>query len=144
MDGYIEKQGPAMSSQRLADLACVYDAVSGKSCIIQCVSAPQNKESSYTTALRPIGIEMTSAPLCTVQNNCVWQSVNYGHGDVRWPNVIELPWAVGIERFMLIDLENVVTKAKLGSHKDVEAPFNFTSWKNGAVLKYGVYNQCSV
>eukprot|EP00953_Heterococcus_sp_UTEX-ZZ885_P036817 18955-Heterococcus_DN1.PRE.2 len=72
----------------------------------ECVSTPQNKESSYTIALRPIGIEMTTAPLCT--KHCVWQSVNYGHGDLRWPNVIELPWAVDNEKFMLIDLEDVV------------------------------------
>ena len=69
----------------------------------------------------------------------------YGHGDLRWPNVIELPPLNTGDHmikqpprssgdYVLIDLESAV---KLG--ESYSGPHDRRSWREGEVLDAGIY-----
>jgi hypothetical protein len=68
---------------------------------------------------------------CILQGLSALHAAGYGHGDVRWPNIIELPpWHS--EKYVLIDLEGVV---KLGSTFTAPHIDKFPSWRFGTVLQ---------
>jgi hypothetical protein len=70
MDGYIEKCAPAVDSDRLAVLVKLYDAVSGKPCIIQARDKPELKGQSYVVTLQPLGLAMLDPPMSS-QDLCI-------------------------------------------------------------------------
>ena len=60
-------------------------------------------------------------------------NAGYGHGDLRWPNVI----VTARDHFVLIDLEGAV---KLGTRFDTASQGSMPqAWRSGAVLVKGHY-----
>jgi serine/threonine protein kinase len=80
---------------------------------------------------------MSLVPVCSAR--CILSGLKsihaagFGHGDLRWPNVI----VTGRDHFVLIDLEGAV---KLGTVFDTASVDSLpTAWRAGEVLRNGQY-----
>ncbi|KAG5177707.1 hypothetical protein JKP88DRAFT_226426 [Tribonema minus] len=137
-----------MTNQKVSFLERVYESVKGHSCIVQAIKGPQVKAGKchnparvYEVALSPVGAVLSSAPAelselynavrCILQGLKALHRAGFGHGDLRWPNVI----LTTASQFVLIDLEGAM---QLGSVVDLGENVP-RAWENGAVLEDGRY-----
>lgn len=94
------------------NMEAVYAAAKGCPHIIQAVNPPKVSRTKYSVRLYPVGTslpatfpaseqELRAAARCILLALQALHSANWGHGDVRWQNVVQ---EAG-EHFRLIDLE---------------------------------------
>lgn len=153
-DGYVVKSvdcsATPMSDDQVDALAQLYASTQSNDHVVHALSGPRKTACTkahangvYSVELQPLGQEavrerldadrLCSALRCILSGLQSMHNAGYGHGDLRWPNVI----VTARDHFVLIDLESAV---KLGTRFDTTSQSSMPqAWRNGAVLVQGQY-----
>ncbi|KAG5177765.1 hypothetical protein JKP88DRAFT_248655 [Tribonema minus] len=134
LETYKNTNAREITNARAKDLGKLYKAAAQCPFLIHALQPPKVIEQTYSVNLCPLGRALSSAPAlpeslqavtrCIVQALDSLHKAGFGHGDLRWPNVIHVHGPA----YVLIDLEGAV---KLQSTP--QRPFP-DAWQGGRYL----------
>ena len=94
---------------------------------------PYNSRCPAAFICRILSLVSICSARCILSGLKSIHAAGFGHGDLRWPNVI----VTGRDQFVLIDLEGTV---RLGTVFDTSSVDSWpTAWRSGDVLRNGRY-----